>query len=730
MLRHWSKHKKSRGQSLVEFMMILPLILTLMMVLIEVARIFHAWVGVENAARTGIRYAVTGEWSEEDCIILYGGECSSETQEETARVHSIKNAAISGSAAIILDEAATKYNPGFFGVTVCSKPGHLQMPTAPFESYTCNDDAGVPFEYAGAPGEYVIVGVDYNLPLISPIVSTWFPILHLRSQRLAKVENYRFSRAPAPPPDVPTNTATATKTPVSTDTPTITLTPTRTATPSKTPTPTATPDCSLISVNWSKINADKIQIQVKNRGSDNFELTNSSMDWTKSLGGQYVNFFKWASSNYYIGDDFSPPTISDPAPPADFFPGTSINWVADFNGISDLALYDGSYTVELVFEYSCPITVHIANVIATPTVPAPDCSEIYASSVRVNGDDFEINVRNNNYIGAYLVGSNVTWPDNLTPNIFINDLAFVGNKWDYGDYHTSVTTALPSNIELTSRSEGWWEVDFNNIPAAGLSGFFQGVLRFNYPSHGLTCTVTADLIVVHTPVPTITTTPTPSRTPTITITPTPSRTPTVTRTPTPSITPTNTITPTPSRTPTVTRTPSITPTPTSTLPPDCNKLEVSNVGFDSDDFQFDISNQNAMNIYLTNSVLTWPASQAYPPQFFNFFRFNTNLYYNTDSTSSPVSAAAPSLQLGPGWKRLWEADFDNVAGFLGTYGATLTFRFESGLTCSVSASRTMLPTSTPTPTNTSPPPTATNTPTITPICSNTPTNTPIPPPSD
>lgn len=54
--------KPRRGQTLVEFALTLPILLLLMFGIIEFGRIFQAWVTIQNAARTAIRYAVTGQY--------------------------------------------------------------------------------------------------------------------------------------------------------------------------------------------------------------------------------------------------------------------------------------------------------------------------------------------------------------------------------------------------------------------------------------------------------------------------------------------------------------------------------------------------------------------------------------------------------------------------------------------------------------------------------------------
>jgi TadE-like protein/PA14 domain len=55
---------RRRGQSLVEFALTLPILLLLIFGIIEFGRLFQAWVTIQNAARTAIRYAVTGQYDQ------------------------------------------------------------------------------------------------------------------------------------------------------------------------------------------------------------------------------------------------------------------------------------------------------------------------------------------------------------------------------------------------------------------------------------------------------------------------------------------------------------------------------------------------------------------------------------------------------------------------------------------------------------------------------------------
>lgn len=64
--------RSKRGQTLVEFAMTLPILLMLMFGVIEFARIFQAWITLQNSARAAARYAVTGQW-DPDVVAQFAG---------------------------------------------------------------------------------------------------------------------------------------------------------------------------------------------------------------------------------------------------------------------------------------------------------------------------------------------------------------------------------------------------------------------------------------------------------------------------------------------------------------------------------------------------------------------------------------------------------------------------------------------------------------------------------
>jgi hypothetical protein len=138
-------------------------------------------------------------------------------------------------------------------------------------------------------------------------------------------------------------------------------------------------------------------------------------------------------------------------------------------------------------------------------------------------------------------------------------------------------------------------------------------------------------------------------------------------------------------------------------------------------------NNNVATAYLTYSKLWWNDSYA-PPMYFDYFRFQGNRYYGTNSYSSTVQSSAPSIGLAGGDSRWWEADFNlNGQPFEGWFKAELTFTFPGWGTCMVSGSKTLTapptPTRTRTRTNTPIQPPATRTRTPGPTRTRTPTPT-------
>ncbi|MGQ0601396.1 MAG: PA14 domain-containing protein [Anaerolineales bacterium] len=60
--------KRAVGQGLIEFALVAPVLLALTFGIIEFARLFAAWLAIQNGARFAVRYAVTGQFDQQYCI--------------------------------------------------------------------------------------------------------------------------------------------------------------------------------------------------------------------------------------------------------------------------------------------------------------------------------------------------------------------------------------------------------------------------------------------------------------------------------------------------------------------------------------------------------------------------------------------------------------------------------------------------------------------------------------
>ena len=268
--------RRSRGQALVEFALVLPVLLVLLMVIIEVARLFSAWLIVENSAREAARYAVTGEFNPAHCTDADNCDASKslpkaqrEALEDAARLETIKDIAQGASAGILADWGGSnggsilRDSRAFIHTTVCSTRQNYSSGAA-VSLFSYNEQPIPPStalyprcirladnalqDDAGGPGDRVTIVVLFDHPLITPLraIADWIPLL---SRREMINEVYRTVRIQGLPPTIVGPTPTKTNTPTPSDTPTATNTPTpsntptatNTATHTATPTATSTP---------------------------------------------------------------------------------------------------------------------------------------------------------------------------------------------------------------------------------------------------------------------------------------------------------------------------------------------------------------------------------------------------------------------------------------------------------------------------------------------------------
>lgn len=237
---------RSRGQALVEFAMVLPLLLLIFFVIIEFARLFSAWLVIENVARTAGRYAVTGQFDDQFCPPVGGvPSCGDQDTEDVARLETIRQIAYNTAAGIQRDgfpAVISRNNRYYYNVIICGS--RIGNPPIVWDDGKATGAAPscTPSEFPGDPGQRVIIYVEFDHPLITPlrVIADWVPLV---AQREMVVERFRAVRIAGVPPTVivPSPTPSNTPTPSETFTPSLTPTPSNTPTPSQTFTPSQTP---------------------------------------------------------------------------------------------------------------------------------------------------------------------------------------------------------------------------------------------------------------------------------------------------------------------------------------------------------------------------------------------------------------------------------------------------------------------------------------------------------
>jgi hypothetical protein len=194
-----SARKRFKGQTVVEFALVLPVLLLIIFVIIELARLLHAWLAIENGARFGVRYAVTGDFNDVYCSGFPGSVCDDSSEEESARIPSIHDVARAGSVAILRNESVASGQPGYYKVTVCSSKSiggaqlyqyHDPVQGSHIPAWCEELTSSTPTEDAGGPGDRVSVTVDFEHPLITPFLTQVWPHLHLTAKRDLHLDEY------------------------------------------------------------------------------------------------------------------------------------------------------------------------------------------------------------------------------------------------------------------------------------------------------------------------------------------------------------------------------------------------------------------------------------------------------------------------------------------------------------------------------------------------------------
>jgi hypothetical protein len=220
---------KTRGQSLVEFALILPILLLLILGIIEGARIIWAYITVQNAAREAARYAVTGQpydetgnpwWMRADRFggcdpkfdasgqiyyspdLVGGGDCTGPNDRVDAitgvALERVRGLGVFTAAIHPADYTATGYldEGGTAGVQVFGQE----------IVGTITDTTGVTFtvDHAGNEGLNVLVQVYYNVRILDPLYAAIIPdgYVHLAGEVQMQNEGIDSALGSLPPPGI------------------------------------------------------------------------------------------------------------------------------------------------------------------------------------------------------------------------------------------------------------------------------------------------------------------------------------------------------------------------------------------------------------------------------------------------------------------------------------------------------------------------------------------------
>jgi len=713
--------RRFRGQTLVEFALVLPVMLLTLFVIIEMARLLHAWLAVENGARFGIRYAVTGEYDQVFCVD--GPDAGTDacggsgrlSEEDAARVPSIQDAARSGAVAIMRDETALVASPGYFKITLCSSK---RTGSGPLFSYHdaitpihqpawCEQlpSPGLSINDAGGPGDRVSVTVDFEHPLIVPLLGSALPNIHLTSKREGIVEQFRVARVVGLPATIsvptftPTNTATPTSTSTSTQTPTPSTTPCKVPPvvqiifpPHASPIPAYNDKLPAQAVAWDPDNADPATCAGVGVDGEGIMQVDFAIDYKD--GASWVRVYSSTdTSQAYCGFLGNAPCSEHPTVPANWPGGAPMS--SGLHRMQAIATDDEgvqSPMDEVMFLLNVPFT-------PTPTVtPTVDCNNIAVISYANFGEGLYMLVRNDNPMTINLTNSHTNW-NKMGVAHNVDQLIFNTKQYWPGDDFSSPTIRGPADPSSFPHPPGtwvYWEADFNNTPDGELYGDFDTTLTFDY-----VCPVSSSITIS-----------------------TPTATPTASDTPTPTESSTPTIPPPPTSTPTITPTPS------------CAGVSFGSTSFLSGaGLRLTINNTTYPGLDITGITVDWgplqDASDLYGwNEFVNWAQWNgAYVYMGDDSSSTTPFSFSSAVNLGAGannvyidWGGLFSGSFMNPPLSLGVANFGFSIQF-SDAACNLS--RPAQPRTFPTPTHT---PTITNTPTATdtPTATHTPSITPSP----
>jgi len=263
--------KRQKGQGLVEFALIAPVLLLTILAIIETALIFQGYLAVQHAAREAARWAVTykpekgKEIDGSRCVLPSCDPNESDAQYWARRVRMIKDYALETAVGLRVNPQHTGLDTttfdgnvnkeGFFGVQVWGFPSFEEPPGGWRERDL--------IDHPGLPGLPVRVRVVHNVEMLDPLFQAIVPRVRVAGQAEMINEGTQAGYGNVAPPALPPPGSLPTQdvgvpidaTPGGGDdetptpsTPTITTTVTATPSPTPSNTPTATPTGPFIAL--------------------------------------------------------------------------------------------------------------------------------------------------------------------------------------------------------------------------------------------------------------------------------------------------------------------------------------------------------------------------------------------------------------------------------------------------------------------------------------------------
>ncbi|GAB4578394.1 MAG: hypothetical protein Fur0022_11290 [Anaerolineales bacterium] len=563
---HYMKKRvaNSKGQGLLEFALILPLLLLLIWGVIESGRYLFIYISVTNASREAARYGSSVGPGEGDPNLPRYIDCGG-IRSTAQRVGTI--------AGVI---------PNATGVVIEYDGGNVEayVPTP-----TPYGNCGSVVESQVNLGDRIVVEV--QVPY-APLV----PLVPFAPTNVGSITARTIIK------DVQIATAEPAHTPTSTST--VTPTPTITPTPSNTPTPTITPtaDCSLIEAGAFVVTGgDDLNFTVTNSNSAAVNLTTTTLTWTDYYDPDMViDYFDFGGTTYWPGNALNSPTTVNSS--VNFNGGETRVWNLDFDGYGNLYGQThtiGPFSIQLTFNGSCLVNATIPLVEASIFKPnnGQTITNINQTNFEARAND--TGVGNSNGSGIDRVHIVIVGPTGTTV-VNRNDSSAPYCAWgNQSPCPQMSTTQWNSLANGTYTMIAWGRSTSTQSWSAPAQVTFT--LQRTLPTPTATRTATPTATRTNTPTSTSTVCPPPFCT--VTPTPTKTNTPTATGTNTPTLTPSATSTVTPTPTPVPTGTPA--PTATPVCPIYASPFTVVN-----NKLTFQITNNSGLPYVITSVYISWP----------------------------------------------------------------------------------------------------------------------------